>query len=62
MNDPVFGEPVSGLRLVDGRASYGFGLQVFLLGYPMHFDWSKLTDIGVTSTSWEFDFWIGFDF
>ena len=34
---------VSGLRLVDGRASYGFGLQSFLLGFPMHFDFSWRT-------------------
>ena len=61
VNDPVFGEKVSGFRLVDGRASYGFGLQVFLLGYPMHFDWSKLTDMQKSSPS-RFDFWIGFDF
>jgi hypothetical protein len=38
-------EPVSlsGLRLVDGRASYGIGLQSFLLGFPMHFDFSWRT-------------------
>jgi hypothetical protein len=29
--------------LVDGRASYGIGLQSFLLGFPMHFDWSWRT-------------------
>ncbi len=42
---PVFGDPVtvSGFRLVDGRASYGFGLQSFMLGFPMHFDWSWKT-------------------
>jgi hypothetical protein len=34
---------VSGLRLVDGRASYGLGLESFLLGFPMHFDWSWKT-------------------
>ena len=36
---PVLGNPVtvSGFRLVDGRASYGFGLESFLLGFPMHF-------------------------
>jgi hypothetical protein len=27
----------------------------------MHFDWSKLTDLKVSSKS-RFDFWIGFDF
>jgi len=62
VNDPVFGEPVEGLHLVDGRASYGFGLQVFFLGYPLHFDWSKLTDFKVTSNATQFDFWVGFDF
>jgi hypothetical protein len=62
VNDPQFGEPVSGFHLVDGRASYGFGLQVFFLGYPLHFDWSKLTDLKVVSNSSQFDFWIGFDF
>ena len=55
------GEPVSGFHLVDGRASYGIGLQFFFLGYPLHFDWSKLTDFKVTSKS-RFDFWVGYDF
>ena len=62
INDPVFGEPVSGWHLVSGRASYGFGLELFFLGYPMHFDWSKFTDFGATSNSWKFSFWIGYDF
>ncbi|MBI3932588.1 MAG: PD40 domain-containing protein [Acidobacteria bacterium] len=62
VNDPVFGEPVSGFHLVDGRASYGVGLQFFFLGYPLHFDWSKLTDLKVTSRNTRFDFWIGYDF
>jgi hypothetical protein len=34
---------VSGFRLVDGRASYGIGLESFILGFPMHFDWSWRT-------------------
>jgi hypothetical protein len=62
INDPVFGEAVSGWRLQDGRASYGFGLQLFFLGYPMHFDWTKYTDFAVTSDGWDFGFWIGYDF
>jgi hypothetical protein len=62
VNDPIFGEPVDGLRLVDGRASYGIGLQFFFLGYPMHFDFTKLTDLQVRSNNTRFDFWIGFDF
>jgi hypothetical protein len=42
---PVFGPPqtISGFRLVDGRASYGFGLETFALGFPIHFDWSWRT-------------------
>jgi hypothetical protein len=60
--DPAcLGEAVSGLHLVDGRASFGIGLQFFFLGYPLHFDWSKLTDLKVTSKS-RFDFWVGYDF
>ena len=61
VNDPVFGTPVSGFRLQDGRASYGVGLQLFFLGYPLHFDWSRATDLK-TSAPWAFDFWVGFDF
>lgn len=62
VNDPVFGEPVNGLHLVDGRASYGIGLQFFFLGYPMHFDWTKLTDLKVVARDTRFSFWLGFDF
>ncbi|MCC7009235.1 MAG: PD40 domain-containing protein [Acidobacteria bacterium] len=35
--------PVSGFRLVDARGSYGFGLESFMLGFPMHFDFSWKT-------------------
>jgi Tol biopolymer transport system component len=62
INDPVFGEPVTGRRLLDARASYGFGFQLFFLGYPMHFDWSKFTDFAATSNNWKFTFWMGYDF
>jgi outer membrane protein assembly factor BamA len=61
VNNPIFGEPVTGYRLVDGRASYGIGLQFFFLGYPLHFDWTRLTDLQ-RSSPWKFDFWVGFDF
>jgi hypothetical protein len=42
---PVLGDPytVSGFRLVDGRASYGIGLETFALGFPIHFDWAWRT-------------------
>lgn len=76
--DPVLGDPktISGFRLVDGRASYGVGLQTFLLGFPVHFDWSWKT---LFNKDWEdalfafeggsgsfrkpkFAVWIGFDY
>jgi outer membrane protein assembly factor BamA len=62
VNDPLFGQPVDGRRLVDGRASFGIGVQAFLLGMPMHFDWSWFTDLQVRSSSSRFQFWIGYDF
>jgi len=42
---PVYGPTrnISGFRLVDGRASYGIGLETFALGFPIHFDWSWRT-------------------
>ena len=75
---PVFGNPidVTGYRLVDGRASYGFGLETFALGFPIHFDWAWRT---LLNRDWEdyvfaaaggshefrrpqFKVWIGYDF
>ncbi len=41
---------IGGFRLVDGRASYGFGLESFLLGFPIHFDWSWKT---LLNKAWE---------
>ena len=74
---PVYGQPVgiTGFRLVDGRASYGLGLETFALGFPLHFDWTWRT---LFNTEWEnavfgsaaaaeewrkprFQFWIGYD-
>ena len=42
---PVFGPTTSipGFKLVDGRASYGLGVETFALGFPVHFDWSWRT-------------------
>jgi WD40 repeat protein len=75
---PIFGDPinVTGYRLVDGRASYGFGLETFALGFPIHFDWAWRT---LWNRDWEdyvfaaaggshefrrpqFKVWIGYDF
>jgi outer membrane protein assembly factor BamA len=43
--EPVYGptQNIAGFRLVNGRASYGIGLESFLLGFPIHFDWSWRT-------------------
>src|SRR4029453_6897301 len=75
---PVPGQPtpVSGFRVVDGRASYGVGLETFALGFPIHFDWAWRT---LFNRDWEdvlfaayggssefrkvrFAVWIGYDF
>lgn len=75
---PIYGSPrtVSGFRLKDGRAAYGFGLETFALGFPIHFDWSWRTTL---NKDWEdqlfaadggsaefrkprFAVWIGYDF
>jgi hypothetical protein len=74
----VFGpaKTVSGFRLKDGRASYGVGLETFLLGFPVHFDWSWRTlfnkdweDVLFASSggssAWRkarFAVWIGYDY
>jgi hypothetical protein len=67
---------IDGFRLVDGRASYGIGLETFALGFPVHFDWSYRT---LFNKPWEdvlfaasggssafrkarFAAWIGYDF
>ena len=49
---PLLGPPttIKGLRLVDGRASYGLGLETFALGFPIHFDWSWRT---LLNKGWE---------
>jgi outer membrane protein assembly factor BamA len=75
---PVYGPPqtISGFRLRDGRASYGVGLESFLLGFPIHFDFAWRT---LFNKEWEdalyqgfgggsdfrkpqFKVWIGYDF
>ena len=75
---PEYGAPrtINGLRLKDGRASYGIGLETFALGFPIHFDWAWRTTF---NKDWEdvlfalqggstafrkprFSVWIGYDF
>jgi hypothetical protein len=74
----VYGQPktISGFRLKDGRASYGVGLETFIFGFPIHFDWAWRT---LFNRDWEdvlfasnggsssfrkarFAVWIGYDF
>ena len=49
---PSFGPPVavSGLRLINGRASYGFGLTTYAIGFPIHIDWAWRT---MFNRTWE---------
>jgi hypothetical protein len=49
---PIFGPTtnIDGFKLVDGRASYGIGLETFALGFPIHFDWSWRT---LFNETWE---------
>lgn len=49
------------LKLRDGLASYGFGLEFSLFGYPVHFDWVWRTDLTKKRYS-GLNFWIGYDF
>jgi len=51
----------SGLKLKDGLASYGFGIEFFLGGWPMHIEWVYKTDFSEHSYN-GVNFWIGFDF
>jgi hypothetical protein len=75
---PIYGDPINvdGFRLVDGRASYGFGLETFALGFPIHFDWAWRTlfnrnweDVAFSSAGGSAEFrrpqfkvWVGYDF
>jgi hypothetical protein len=78
LQQPIYGPKtsVNGFRLIDSRASYGLGLETFLLGFPVHFDWAWKTllnkdyeDIvfalqGGSSAfrKPKFALWIGYDF
>jgi len=50
-----------GLALQDAIASYGFGLEFFFLGYPMHVEWVWRTDLR-RKDYYGVNFWVGFDF
>jgi hypothetical protein len=75
---PIYGptQTITGFRLVDGRASYGIGLETFALGFPIHFDWAWRTlfnrdyeDVAFAAAGGSarfrqarFAIWIGYDF
>ncbi len=69
---PVYGPPVTinGFKLIDSRASYGVGVETFVFGFPMHFDWAWRTMFNnaysdaIYGSDWRkprFSFWIGYD-
>jgi hypothetical protein len=49
-------------RLKDGRASYGFGFQINLLGLQLHWDFAKLWDFRESSSGLKTSFYIGAQF
>jgi len=50
-----------GVRLKDAISSYGFGIALYMFGYPMHFDWVYKTDL-YARKYYGLNFWMGFDF
>ncbi|NIM12834.1 MAG: hypothetical protein GTO45_29885 [Candidatus Aminicenantes bacterium] len=54
-------EKGKGLKLQDAVSSYGFGIEFFFLGYPMHVEWVWRTDLRRKSY-YGVNFWVGFDF
>jgi len=59
--DFTFFQKDRGIALEDPIASYGFGLEFFFLGYPMHLEWVWRTDLR-RRDYYGVNFWIGFDF
>ncbi len=65
--DPFLGDY---LRQVDAVGSYGFGLEFFFLGFPIHVDFVKALDWPEFSNPFDYNargkwmtkLWIGFDF
>jgi len=54
----------------DALGSYGFGLEFFFLGFPLHLDFVKRIEVPDLSNpfdfntigKWQTKFWVGFDF
>lgn len=51
---------MSGGRLKDGAASYGFGMSMTLFGLPVHWDFVKRWDFSSTLSDRRTTFWIGY--
>ncbi len=49
-------------QLIDGRASYGYGLELTFLGLPLHWDFAKLTDLKKSQSALKTSFYIGYEF
>ncbi len=65
ITDPTTGEMITvgeDGRLLDGVASYGFGISLNLFGLPFHWDWIKLWDFKESRSGTETNFWIGWQF
>ena len=57
----VFFEEGQKFKLKDPLASYGYGIEFFLFGYPLHVEWVYKTNFKETNFN-GINFWIGFDF
>lgn len=55
----VFWTTKNGVQLIDGRASYGFGVEVNFLGLPLHWDFARLWNFKHTFSSFKTTFYIG---
>ncbi|HTD53495.1 MAG TPA: BamA/TamA family outer membrane protein [Thermoanaerobaculia bacterium] len=49
-------------QLINGIASYGYGLQVQLFGLQLHWDFARLTDLKKTLSGYRTAFFIGYEF
>ncbi|PYQ37484.1 MAG: hypothetical protein DMF55_00595, partial [Acidobacteria bacterium] len=49
-------------QLIDGKASYGMGFQLSLLGLDLHWDFAKLWDFKKTLSGLRTSFYIGAQF
>jgi len=49
-------------KLKDAQAAYGFGIDVTLLGLPVHIDFAKQTDLKTSLSGFKTSWYIGFTF